>query len=236
MKKTISILFLFLASQLLFAGGGGSIKGNLIDPDGRSIIGATVFLYEGGTLRGTASDIDGKFNIKPITAGTYDVFVTSVEFDTLKISGVRVISDRITMLRNQKLQLKTVGIIDIVEYVWPIPLIDMDEPGAIVYDAETIEDLPGRNDINGMIADITPGVYQKEKGDPLQMRGSRTGASTYFIDGVKSSEISSSFPSSAIGTIRVFTGGIPAMYGDVVGGIVVIETKSFMSWYKKGDR
>jgi len=236
LKLYFSTFLLILFTQLSFAGGGGSIKGNIIDPADGGVIGANVYFYEGGVLRGDVTDIDGKFNIKAIRPGSYDLFITSVGFDTLKLKGVRVIGDRITMLRNQQLSFKTLGVFIVEEIIWEVPLISIEEPIVTIFDAKSIERIAGRGDINSMIGMLTPGVYQKEPGDPLQMRGSRGGASTYFIDGVKAEGISSNFPSASIGTIRVFTGGVPAMYGDVVGGIVVIETKSFMSWYNEASR
>jgi outer membrane receptor protein involved in Fe transport len=43
-------------------------------------------------------------------------------------------------------------------------------------------------------------------------------------------------PSSAIGSISVYTGGLPAKYGDTTGGVVVIETKSYMDLYNASSR
>ncbi|MFM2316499.1 MAG: hypothetical protein RLZZ155_831, partial [Bacteroidota bacterium] len=34
-------------------------------------------------------------------------------------------------------------------------------------------------------------------------------------------------PSSGIGNITVYTGGVPAKYGDSTGGYVIIDTKSY---------
>jgi len=55
-KTIIGILFLGLMTQLSFAGGGGSIKGNLVDEIGGAVMFANVFFYEGGALRGDVSE------------------------------------------------------------------------------------------------------------------------------------------------------------------------------------
>ena len=228
----ITIFFLSISPNYVNA-RGGSIKGNLLDELGQPVIGANVFLFVAGILRGSASDVDGKFHISSIPSGAYDLTITSIGFDTLRIKQVRVINDRVTMIRNKVLKYKTLGGFTLEEERWKIPLIDAEEPTAILYDAESLEKLPGLSDLPSLLATITPGVYQQNPGDPLQIRGARSGATTYFIDGVKTEGIATNFPSSSIGTIRVFTGGIPAMYGDVVGGVIIIETKSFLSWYNE---
>jgi outer membrane receptor for ferrienterochelin and colicin len=70
----------------------------------------------------------------------------------------------------------------------------------------------------------------------LYFRGSRTGAVQYNIDGVKMGANAARIPSSAIGSISVYTGGLPAKYGDTTGGVVVIETKSYMDLYNASSR
>ena len=78
----------------------------------------------------------------------------------------------------------------------------------------------------GLIAAIVPGVQSTGDGE-LYFRGSRSDASGFYIDGVKMQGDLANIPSSAIGSITAYTGGVPAKYGDATGGIVVIETKSY---------
>ena len=56
------------------------------------------------------------------------------------------------------------------------------------------------------------------------MRGSRSNATTYYVDGIKVVG-NSNVPTSAIEQITVVTGGLPAKYGDATRGIVSITTK-----------
>ena len=56
------------------------------------------------------------------------------------------------------------------------------------------------------------------------MRGSRSNATTYYVDGIKVVG-NSNVPTSAIEQITVVTGGLPAKYGDATGGIISITTK-----------
>lgn len=234
MKAVRTTLFILILSGFawpLFAGGGGTIKGNILDEFNQPVQFANVFLTVAGDLRGAVTDENGKFTIKPLPPGRYDVTITFIGFDSLIIKDVRVIDERITMLRDQTMRVKMLA--GPVITAWTIPIIDIDEPGVTLLGGEELSKNPAKTDFTSMIAKMVPGVYQREEGDPLQMRGSRSTSSIYFVDGVKSESIGNSIPGAAIGDLKVYTGGIPALYGDVVGGVVVVETKSFMSWYTK---
>ena len=43
-------------------------------------------------------------------------------------------------------------------------------------------------------------------------------------------------PPDAINSMTVYTGGLPARYGDVTGGVVAIETKSYFDLYQQQNR
>ena len=76
------------------------------------------------------------------------------------------------------------------------------------------------------------GITAAPNGDGLYFRGSRTENMASYIDGVKVSGAVPRVPPSAISSISVYTGGLPARYGDVTGGVVVIETKTYAEMYE----
>jgi len=53
------------------------------------------------------------------------------------------------------------------------------------------------------------------------------------VDGVKLGARLSAVPNEAINSFSVYTGGVPAKYGDVTGGIVAIETKSYFDLWQQ---
>jgi outer membrane receptor protein involved in Fe transport len=61
----------------------------------------------------------------------------------------------------------------------------------------------------------------------MVVRGSRPGSSSVYIDGMKVSDEMSTLPSLGIGSMEIYTGGIPAKYGDVTGGVIMMTTKSY---------
>ncbi|NRA13170.1 MAG: von Willebrand factor type A domain-containing protein, partial [Crocinitomicaceae bacterium] len=73
------------------------------------------------------------------------------------------------------------------------------------------------------IASTGGGIRYDEESGELNIRGARSDANTYYIDGVRVSNFGN-FPKSSIGEVRVYTGGIPANFGDVTGGVVSMST------------
>ena len=91
MKYTLRLLLVVLltsASKLALA-QAGNIIGQVKDEKGITVIGANVEVIEGQLKKGGAiTDDDGKFNIRAIFAGTYNVRVSYPGYQVSEISGV----------------------------------------------------------------------------------------------------------------------------------------------------
>jgi outer membrane receptor protein involved in Fe transport len=97
--------------------------------------------------------------------------------------------------------------------------------------ASQFEDNPLRKNPVALIASSSPDIYKAPNSDELYFRGSRSDAMAYFVDGVKVPGRLSGVPPASIASITMYTGGLPARYGDVTGGVVAIETKSYFDLY-----
>ncbi|MDX2360698.1 MAG: von Willebrand factor type A domain-containing protein [Crocinitomicaceae bacterium] len=87
-----------------------------------------------------------------------------------------------------------------------------------------IQSLPMRS-VNS-IAGTVGGVYQNELSQDLYIRGSRADASAYYLDGVRVTDMYG-IPKSTINSVTVYAGGVPANYGDLTGGVIAVETRSY---------
>ena len=67
-------------------------------------------------------------------------------------------------------------------------------------------------------------MYQGDTGGALNVRGSRSDATAYYVDGVKIVGSTNILSQAAIDQMTVVTGGVPAQYGDATGGIISIVT------------
>ena len=97
-------------------------------------------------------------------------------------------------------------------------------------EAKYIDKLPEKRNINAILAIMSSDIQFSEERDEIYFRGSRSGDAVYYIDGIKMINSKAMCPSSAIGSIMVYSGGVPAKYGDFTGGVVVIETMSYFEW------
>mgnify|MGYP001441752716 FL=1 len=220
-KKIYSIVALVCFSTFAFA-QTGTLKGVISDlMTGEPIPFANVVIEKGGNqLAGTTTDFDGKYTIKPIEPGNYNVKATFVGYQTVEITGVVISANKITF---QDLKLQegvALGEIKIIEY--KKPLLDQDNLSGETKTAEEIVALPTRSVAS--VASTTAGIYQKDEGDAVNMRGSRENATSYYVDGIKVRG-AIGVPTSGIEQITVVTGGLPAQYGDATGGIISVTTK-----------
>ena len=221
LRKIYLIAALVLTSSLAMA-QTGALKGVITDAmSGESIPFANIVAEKNGNqIGGTTTDFDGNYTIKPLEPGTYTIKATFVGYGTVEVTGVIVSSNKITFQDVKLQQGIAIGEVKIIAY--KKPLLDQDNLSGETKTAEEIVALPTRSVAS--VAATAAGIYQRDEGDAVNMRGSRDNATTYYIDGIKVVG-SQGLPTSAIEQITVVTGGLPAKYGDATGGIISITTK-----------
>ena len=222
MLKKIYLLFATVFISTVAFAQTGTFKGTVLDGfSGEVIPFANVIIERNGTqTAGTTTDFDGKFTIKPIEPGTYTVKATFVGYQNFVMTGLIISANKITF---QDLKLSSgiqKGEVVIVEY--KKPLIDQDNITGSTKTAEEIVAMPTRSVAS--VAATSAGIYQRDEGESLNVRGSRSDATDYYIDGIKVRG-SLGVPQSAIEQITVMAGGLPAQYGDATAGIISITTK-----------
>lgn len=224
--------FALLAVTGAQAQNHGSIQGNLVDDSGAPVEFAVVTAERGGDRFGAETDEQGRFTLKPLPPGTYTVRFAFTGMQTRELTDVRVNPDKITFFKNETMRaLGTLVEHQVIADRWTPPLIDPEEPSKLTIVASQFEDNPLRKNLAGLISSTSPDIYKAPNSDELYFRGSRSDAMVYFVDGVKVSGRLSGVPPAGIASITMYTGGLPARYGDVTGGVVAIETKSYFDLY-----
>lgn len=224
MQKRILLLLIAILcfSAISFAQiGTGTVKGTVYDKDaGETMPFANVILEMNGNLvTGSATDIDGNFTIKSVQPGKYDLIASYSGYQSVKIENVIVNSDKITfqdfnLTAGQQLQ-------EVQVVAYKVPLIRKDGGSETTVTGEEINRMPGRTATS--VAVTTAGVYSQD-GEVGSVRGSRSGATDTYIDGVKVRG-SSNLPQAAYEQVTVVSSGVPAQYGDITGGVISITTK-----------
>jgi len=236
MRTVFAMILSLIVSSSIAQNNFGEIKGKVTDSiaNNEPLFSATVWVESKGSKIGTVTDINGNYTIKPLPSGTYDVFISFSGYGKKKIEGVVVKTDQITFAQDVALVEGIVGGEHKV-VVYKEKLIDPEQTGRYTIGAKTIKNLPIRTDVN-KIASLTPGVSVSQDGSEIYFRGSRNGDVIYLVDGVKTIGGKPLVPSQGIGNMAVYTGGVPAKYGDTMGGVIVIETKSYFDVYYERNR
>jgi len=226
LKKLAVLVSVLFAVSIAVAQSGGSIKGKMLDKDnGEPLPFANIILKKGGAqVAGTTTDFDGRFTFSALTPGKYDLQAIYVGYQKVAISNVVVSGGKITFVPDIKAASSSENIEEFVVVEYKIPLISKDQTssGGTVT-AEDIKKMPGRSAAD--IAATVGGVASQDDGSTsLNIRGARSTSTDTYIDGIKVRG-SQNLPKSAIEQVAVITGGIPAQFGDVTGGVVNITTK-----------
>ena len=227
-SKLLLVSILFLSAYSFSQSGLGTVKGTVKDEvSGTPLPISKVLLMQNGSIKGAANtDFDGKFQINGVLPGLYDVEVRNQDgYQPSVTTDVTISPDKITFLENLVLS-KPKSVLDIGEIkvtAYKIPLIDKDggASGATI----------GREDIGRLavrdaagVASSVGGVNTNEGSGAISVRGSRQDGTYFYIDGIKVRG-SANLPKSALEEVTVITGGVPANYGDVTGGIISVTTR-----------
>jgi hypothetical protein len=224
-----------LTLALIYATGSnaqnlGEIRGRVLDPNGAPLPLANVYTKVAGELVGCVADMEGRFVLKPLPPGLYAVTFSYTGHKTLEMPGVEVTPDRATYVPEQRMKPSgDLGEYEKVEY--RRKLITVDDPSRMTLLAEEFQRDPTRKDPVQFIGKNFAGVTPTPNGDGLYFRGARSENTVSFIDGIKVSGSIPRVPPTAISSVSVYTGGLPARYGDVTGGVIVIETKTYQEMY-----
>ncbi len=228
MKKIATlIIIIFFISCNIFA-QLGEIKGIVKDENGQPLPGANVYIGEGGTLQGTASDVDGKYTIKPVRSGTHSVYISALGYKMSKIYDVLVTAGNIAYV-NVDMNIAVTEFDEFVvqEKMHEIDLINKSEPGVQHIIPKEFKQSVHKNNPLKAIESMSSGITVAPNGKDVYIRGARPISTQYITDGVKSITGGIGIPGLAIGSIKVYTGGVPASFGDVTGGVIVVETTSY---------
>ena len=225
-KKVLMTIGLLLMANFVLA--QGTIKGTIIDSKTKEPVpfANVVAKQDGKQIKGTQTDMDGNFTLKPLNVGQYEIQASCVGYNTytredftVKASGFSVCNIELSTAS------KTLEVVEIKESKNPIIDIGSAESGERV-SAEAIAQMPGTSVENIVAAvggvgynDGGTGTARGEDGMVTNVGGvrKRTGVNV---------------PKEAIAEIQVILGGTPASIGEAIGGTQIITLKPPSSQFK----
>jgi hypothetical protein len=164
--------------------GIGSIKGIVMTEESDEPLAFVnvVVSQNGQMVNGGVTDFDGRYYIKLLQTGYYDVSVKSVGFKPEMIKDVRVSKDKLTFLNIALDSGVSLDEVEIVQYTMPLINKDGGASGGNVVYRNDIAALPKRS-IAGIAS--TVGGVNGYNNESLNVRGARTEPTYHYVDGVK---------------------------------------------------
>ncbi|HEX8457854.1 MAG TPA: TonB-dependent receptor [Pyrinomonadaceae bacterium] len=250
-RLALCVAFLLLSAlPLLAQTEAARLQGNVTDPNGAVVAGATVTVTDVGTNRvvTTKTDEDGDYTVASLQPGQYRIEVSQANFKTTR----QDITLQVQQAAVINFTLELGNVTEVVEVTADAPLVDAASSavGEVIQGRQIVElPLNGRNVIE--LARLVPGVTQGTPGGfasgvsgnaetfrgrntggaALSVNGQRTQANNFLLDGVDNNESLVNtiqiFPTAdAIQEFRVQTSVAPAEFGRGGGGIVNAALKS----------
>ena len=233
MKQAMLFVSISFITVMLNAQSMGEIQGRVIEMGtGLSLPGTNVFIKINNTIvSGTTTDAEGYFKLKPVPVGTHTVTISFVGYGTQELVNVVVDADKITNLRN--IELAFGENLEPIIIICKKDLVDAEDPSKKTMDMKIVQKIPGSSNMVGLLSAISSDIYVTEDQKQIHFRGSRANDAIYIIDGVKVVNPGTMIPTRGIGNMTVYSGGVPAKYGDFTGGVVIIESEGYFSWLNK---
>ena len=216
----------------------GTIRGSVFDgANGKPLTGVNILLKE--TSKGASTDIEGHFSID-VPAGTYDVRITYISYQSKTIKGVKVGASNITVLDNIRLQEKTEEMEEVVVTAEAVniseaALLTQKRKSANLLDGISAEKIKKTGASNAADAlkkvtgvSIQGGKYVYVRG--LGDRYTKTmlnGVEIPSLDPTKNSLQIDIFPTNLIQNMIVNKTATAKLPADFTGGIVNVETIDF---------
>jgi hypothetical protein len=218
----------------------GSLQGQVTDPQGLAVPGATVTVTGPQGARTFVTDAEGRWVAPFLTPGVYTV---RVELQGFKASEQQNVQVQLASRREIDLRLETGGLTETVQVTGAAPIIDVRSTtvGGVL-DSEQLSRLPIGRSLAASLY-VVPGVSDSSgAGAANPSIGGASGLENqYIVDGVNITDVgfggfgpfNPQFGSLGVGVTTDFiketevkTAGFEAEYGQATGGVVNVVTKS----------
>ncbi len=187
--------------------GDDRIAGFVLDKSTEEALpGALVLVKQAGKVKGSArANADGYYSVGRLRVGTYEVSFSSSGFQAKQVKVVRLTEAGPRHL-NAQLMPHEVKLKEALVTAYRVPIVEasMSTMSANTLDNAAIMRLPTRDVSN--LASTRPGVFSSDDNGTLNLKGSRSSGTVYFVNGVRApssnaAQLPSAFsPSSSAGS------------------------------------
>ncbi len=227
-----ALLFIILAVNLTTAvAQNGKIKGFVYEKEtGEPVLFTSVYLK--GTSYGAATDVNGYYLISNVPAGDYELMVTYLGYDTVRVSitvGAKELVAQNLFLQKSSIKLNVVEIS--ADRQEALTEVRTSVTKLTPKEMKQLPNVSGESDL-AQVLQVQPGViFTGDQGGQLYIRGGSPIQNKVLLDGMivynpfHSIGFFSVFDTDIIKTADIYTGGFNAEYGDRVSSIMDIKTR-----------
>lgn len=230
MKKLLILIFT-IVTTLVSAQTTGSLRGFVYDREtGEPMMFSNVILEN--TQIGTTTDVNGYFVLSKIKAGTYNIKVTSLGYETytesIKVEKNRVVALKIE-LSPSATELETVEVKGKQEMLRTESQVSVEKITST--DIQQMPSIGGQADLAQYIQVLPGVVFSGDQGGQLYIRGGSAIHNKVLLDGMvvynpfHSIGLFSVFETDIIRNADIYTGGFSAQYGGRISSVMDITTK-----------
>jgi hypothetical protein len=215
----------------------GTIRGEVTDPTGASIPGATVEIGGPALMRTltVTTDTAGAYSSSTLPPGAYTISVSAKGFNSAKRVNIDLQVGRVLRL---DFPLSVGGATETVEIVATAPMVDTSQSTVQAnVSAAFIDRLPKGRGFESLIA-LAPGARYEAKSGGYQVDGASASENIFIVDGMDQTSVySGSLPTSGnipfefVQELQVKSSGFEAQYGGAMGGVINVISKSGSNEY-----
>lgn len=232
MKNSVKVLLLLLLSGSGAFAQTGTLRGFVYEKgSGEPVIFTNVFLKS--TTIGSATDVNGFYQIMKVPVGSYQLAVTGLGYDTIfkdiTIKANEITSEKLYM-EKAAVKLSTASISAEKEEAKTEVKISINK--ITPREMKMVPSVGGEPDF-AQVLQIQPGViFTGDQGGQLYIRGGSPVQNKVLLDGMvvynpfHSIGLFSVFDTDIIRNADVYTGGFTAEYGGRISSIMDITTKN----------
>ncbi len=234
MKKLATLAFCLTGFLTMAQDSFGEVVGTVIEKKSKEVCyGGRVYIADNGKKYNSIINEDGRFRISAVPSGSYTLNIL-YKGDTITTEPVSIPLDGIANAGTIEFHSDILNLGPVVisagnnglklEYGF-LPVKSLS--------SEEIAQSAVKFDLKKLVTSMTSDVQLTSDG-ALVFRGARKGDMIYILDGVKIRG-DLNFPSVGIGKMMVYSGGLPAKYGDTLGGVIVMESKSYFDLLREKE-
>ena len=225
-RKVLMTIGLLLMANFVLA--QGTIRGTIIDSKTKEPVpfANVIAMQDGKQIKGTQTNMNGEFTIRPLDVGVYDIKASCVGYNTYTREefNVKATGNSVCNISLDQAS-KTLEVVEIKEKKVPIIDIGSSETGQTM-NAEDIAHMPGTS-IENIVSAV--GGVGYDDGGTGTARGEDNMVT--MTNGVRK-RTGVNVPKEAIAEIKVILGGTPASIGEAIGGTQIITLKPPTSSFK----